>query len=116
MQKDNPESVSKVVRLPPPKKGRVRLSKSMDAAGDLSLLPMYRRAEPIPDCVTRLFNRNWPERAMPERSPELLLALTVYGQLSKRKKESVHRMALHLAFEGDPSAGQLLNLLRGPNA
>ncbi len=114
MEKDARESIPKVVCLRPPKKGRVRLSKSMDAAGDLSLMLMYRNAEPIPECVTRLFNRGWPERTLPEQSPALLLALTVYGQLSKRKQQSVHRMALHLAFEGNPSAGQLLNLLRGP--
>jgi hypothetical protein len=84
----------------------------MDAAGDLSLLLLDRDGESIPPNVTRLFLPAWPEKALPERTPTLLLAALIYEQISQRRRAAIRRIVRQLAFQGDQSAGQLLNLLR----
>ena len=110
---NNPtEEPSNVLPFPPVKKGRIRRSRSMDAAGDLSLVLLDRDRKPIPSNVTRLLHPAWPAKSLPEWTPALLLAALVYEQMNRRKKASIRQVVRQLAFEGNGSAGQLLNLLR----
>jgi high-affinity K+ transport system ATPase subunit B len=112
MDSECPRDEIKVLCFPPVKKGRRRHSKSMDAAGDLTLLLLERDGELIPGNVVRLKYPNWPETRVPEITPALFLALMVYEQLSQRRRQSILRMTRFLAFEGDRAAAKVQNLLR----
>jgi hypothetical protein len=88
-----------------------RTRAGMSAAGFLSLLLMEREGEAIPDNVQRFDEPEGP--LLPERSPELLLALLLYAQLSPKKRDSIRSAIRGLAYGEvlDPAALQLNNLL-----
>lgn len=84
----------------------------MEAAGDLSLIILDRRHEPVPNNVARLAHPGWPDESLPDRTPELLLAALIYEQLGVQKKRTVQCVARRLAFEGDRAAARASNFLR----
>ena len=103
-----------VLPFPPhrAKRGRKRKREGMEAAGFLTLMLMDRDGEDIPANVQRM---DEPQgETMPERTPELLLALMLWGELSARKRESICQQARCMAYatKPDPAAVQLHNLLR----
>lgn len=90
---------------------RTRSRRSMGAAGMLTLQLMARDGERAPLNVRR-FDR-LDEFELPERSPELLLALFVWDQLPAAKRERVKSVIRCLAYgeKACASAVRLDNLL-----
>ena len=93
---------------------RTRSRRSMGAAGMLTLQLMARDGERAPLNVRR-FDRldELDEFELPERSPELLLALFVWDQLPAAKRERVKSVIRCLAYGENAcaSAVRLDNLL-----
>ena len=98
--------------LPFPKYGgRKRRAEGMGAAGLLSLLLLEREGESIPANVERI---DKPQEAL-TRSPELLLALAVFGSLPKRQRDRVQSTIRCLAYGANrnPDAVMLNDALNG---
>lgn len=96
-------------QLPPVKRGRVRKSQSMDAAGDCSLILLNREGEAAPENVIRF--RDKVKREVPKPSPELsfisaILATMTVGQLS----DVAHNLK-RAAQQGDEPARLAHNLI-----
>lgn len=106
---------SNIIALPKPRKGkgRTRARRSLQGAGVLSLRLLDKQGVPVPANVVRIDQPDGPDLSLPERSPALLLAISVYSTLPLDKREDVRQLISHLAFDGDPSAAKVLNLLRG---
>lgn len=83
-----------VTQLPRPKRGRVRRSQSMDAAGELTLSIIARNGEEAPNNVVRL--APMPEPTPVTQSPELALIIAIFSALDKEKKSKV-RASLRFA-------------------
>jgi hypothetical protein len=84
----------------------------MDAAGFLSLLLLERDGQPIPAKVARFDEPKGP--TLPDRSPELLLAMLLWCELSPQKQARIKRAVRCMAYADppDPCALQLRNMLR----
>jgi hypothetical protein len=81
------------------------------AAGFLSLLLMEREGEAVPANVQRFDEPDGP--ILPDRSPQLLLALLLWSQLPATKKERVKQTLRCMVYgdNPDPDALRLHNLL-----
>jgi hypothetical protein len=102
-----------ILAFPPRNHGRVRKTRSMEAAGLLSMLLLERDGELIPANVQRI---DEPEGfALPARSPELLLALLIFATLPEQQQERVRRAIRCAAYNGkaDYCAIKLNNALNG---
>ena len=96
----------------PPTRRRVRKRHYVDhGAGFLTLQLLERDGEAIPANVQRIDEPDGPQ--LPERSPDLLLALFVWGELSAKKRDKIkgHLRCLAYRDQPDPCAVRLLNLL-----
>jgi hypothetical protein len=102
---------SNVLPFPQTKRALWHRSRGMDAAGYLSLLQLEREGEAFPANVQRLDEPNGA--ALPERSPELLLALLIWDSLPAKQRERVKQSLRCLAYgkPADPCAVKLNNLL-----
>jgi hypothetical protein len=105
---------SNLIAFPERNKGRKRRCRSMDAAGDLSLLLLDRDGEAAPENVERIVE---PEGAtVPAPSAALLLGIAVLAVLTDDQKRQV-RSTLRVMALGDtnpsPEAIELHNLLSG---
>lgn len=90
---------------------RRKRPEGMMAAGFLSLILLERDGGAIPDKVERF---DEPQgRGLPERTPELLFSLLIWGELSKKKQEHVRQMLRCLVYseKPDPVAVKLHNTL-----
>lgn len=102
-----------VLPFPSRNKGRVRKTRSMEAAGDLSLLIDERDGVPIPANVARIKTPFGAE--IPAKTPELLLVLSVWGVLEQRQRDEVRSTLRMLTYGyGCPIAAGLHELLRKP--
>jgi len=79
--------------LPRPKRGRVRRSQSMDAAGELTLSVIAREGGEAPSNVTRL--QAPPDPTPVTQSPELALLIAIFCALNDEQKTKIRE---HLRF------------------
>lgn len=103
--------MSMVLPFPQTKKALRLYHSGMDAAGFLSLIMMEQAGETPPTNVCRL---DGLEQDLPERSPELLLALMLWEQLPAPNRDSIRRAVRGMAYgdKPDPCAVRLNNALR----
>lgn len=78
-----------VIKLPPPRRGRVRRSQSMEAAGELTLSLIARGGGEAPTNVVRLVAE--PEPTPATKSPELALLIAIFSPLDDDQKAKVRR-------------------------
>jgi hypothetical protein len=112
MDKTKHQFSSMVLPFPQTRKAIRHYETGMGAAGFLSLQLMERDGEAVPANVRRYDQLEGG--AIPSQSPELLLALCIWGTLPPQKKESVKATVRALAYarNASPSAVQLHNLLK----
>jgi hypothetical protein len=82
-----------------PKRGRVRKSESMNAAGELTLTLMLLAREGIEPPLNVALLQPPPEPTPVEKSPELALLLGIFGALDDKQKGKV-RSTLRAAAAG----------------
>jgi hypothetical protein len=78
---------SPIPTLPPVMKGRKRAAKSMDAAGECSLLLLSREGREIPANVVRL--APLPKPTEPVRSLEMAFLLTIYCNMPPEQRDKI---------------------------
>ena len=77
----------RVAELPRPKRGRVRRSQSMEAAGELTLSIIAREGGEAPANVVRVFPK--PDPTPVTQSPELALLIAIFSALNDEQKTKV---------------------------
>jgi hypothetical protein len=102
-----------VLTFPQKNQRRIRKSRSIDAAGLLSLMVMERDGETVPDNVER-FDRPGNSE-LPGRSAELLLATFIWQVLTAEQQDRILSSLRHMAYRSYPDqhALQIYNLLMG---
>jgi len=76
-----------ILPFPAVRKGRIRNSRSMEAAGELTLYGMKVHGKEIPSNVVR--HSTLIPREMPVITPELAFCVALFGQLEGAKQASV---------------------------
>jgi len=99
-----------VLPFPQRNKGRIRKTQSIEAGGELMLNNMARLGEDEPVNIERI--RPLPEPSPIERSPALLLAITIWATVPADRQDEVRGQIRYIASaEHCPHALALLRLL-----
>lgn len=99
-----------VLPFPQRNKGRIRKTQSIEASGEFILNHMAQLGEPKPVNIERI--RPLPEPSPIERSPELLLAITIWASVPADRQADLRRQIRYIASaERCPHALALTRLL-----
>lgn len=99
-----------VLPFPQRNKGRIRKTQSIEAAGELILNHMARLGEAEPVNIARI--RSMPEPTPIERSPAMLLAITIWASIPADKQADLRAQIRYIASaEHCPHALALSRLL-----
>jgi hypothetical protein len=101
-----------VLPFPQRNKGRIRKTRSIEAGGELILTCLAQAGEITPPNVERIIPLPAPTPL--ERSPELLLAITLWGTVPKEKQAAAISQLRHIGSGARcPHALALVALLDG---
>lgn len=106
-------SVPSIAALPSPRRGRVRKSQGMNAAGLISLSLLDREGEAVPANIARIDRAG--DLGPRPLSAELLLARLIFMTLPDDQQSRIRQLLRSMVFERDPdpAAIQLHDMLSG---